>query len=85
MQPKRVGRPSKPEHLTPSEIEAIRAVLAGHTTDAKLCTVLNLKRSSLATHFNRIYRKCGVVNRVELVLMCLGRIDAPDFVRAIEW
>lgn len=72
-------------HLSPRQVEIIRLLLSGHTTDDDLCVALRVRRGTLTVQFSRIYNKTGARNRTDLVLMCLKRLDAMRCISEVEW
>jgi DNA-binding NarL/FixJ family response regulator len=73
------------EHLTAGEIAIVRAVLSGCTSDKALAEKFVTTWKTQHIHMSRILQKAGAVDRTQLVLMCLGRIDAPRCITDIEW
>ena len=63
------------DQLTPTELNVVRAIIAGHTTGVTLRAVLILAHGTIAAHLERIYKKTGAENRADIVLMALGRKD----------
>lgn len=60
-------------HLTATEMFILRAILAGHTTERDLCQHLNFNPRTLQSHITNMFNKTGAENKVDLVLMALGK------------
>jgi len=67
--------------LTAREAEVITAVLAGHVTRGGIAEALGIAERTVHTHMENIYAKTGAINLTDLVLMALGRKEAPDNLR----
>ena len=73
------------ERLTPGEIAIVRAVLTGCTSNKALAEKFVTSWKTQHIHMSRILQKAGAVDRVQLVLMCVGRMEAPKCISEIEW
>lgn len=49
-------------------LELIRAIVAGHEKPEAIAAVMGLRRSTVKTHIQRMYRKIGVRSKVEVIL-----------------
>lgn len=73
------------ERLTPTEINVMRAILAGYTSDKALAAKFVTSWKTQRINVQRIREKAGAKDRTQLVLMCLERIPAPACISEIEW
>jgi DNA-binding CsgD family transcriptional regulator len=65
--------------LSPREEDVVRCVAAG-LRNAEVAQALSISEETVKTHLNRIFRKLGVRDRVELVLYA-ARSGMPVGVR----
>lgn len=73
------------EQLTPTEVEVMRAILAGYTSDKALASKFITALATQRINVQRIREKAGAKDRTQLVLMCLERIPAPACISEVEW
>jgi DNA-binding CsgD family transcriptional regulator len=59
--------------LTPVEHELVQAVLDGYTTDGELSERLGVDVNDVIKAIRCIYKKLGITNRAQLVLIAIER------------
>lgn len=58
--------------LTAAELQVVRTILAGHTTQREISNQLGISERTVQTHLGTIYAKTGATNMTALALMALG-------------
>jgi DNA-binding CsgD family transcriptional regulator len=73
------------EHLTPREVEVLRAAASGIGCD-ELAASLSLSRNTVKTHLARCYDKLGAHNRAEAIVLAVhaGVLDREALDRAAD-
>jgi DNA-binding NarL/FixJ family response regulator len=62
------GVPPELEELTPRELEVLRLIARGHS-NAEIAAELVTSMATVKTHVNRIFRKLGVAERAQAVVL----------------
>lgn len=72
--------PEEPAHLTGSEIEVVRLIASGLTTK-EIANRKNISFHTVNTHRKNIFRKMGVSNTSELIMLAIkaGWIDNIEY------
>jgi len=72
--------PEEPTHLTASEIEIVRLIAGGLTTK-EIANQKNISFHTVNTHRKNIFRKMGVSNASELIILAIkaGWIDNIEY------
>lgn len=72
--------PEKPAHLTSSEIEIVRLISGGMTTK-EIANIKNISFHTVNTHRKNIFKKLGVTNASELIMLAIkaGWIDNIEY------
>jgi DNA-binding NarL/FixJ family response regulator len=72
--------PEEPTHLTNSEIEIVRMIVGGLTTK-EIANQKNISFHTVNTHRKNIFRKMGVSNASELIILAIkaGWIDNIEY------
>lgn len=72
--------PEEPTHLTTSEIEIVRLIAGGLTTK-EIANQKNISFHTVNTHRKNIFRKMGVSNASELIILAIkaGWIDNIEY------
>lgn len=72
--------PEEPTHLTNSEIEIVRMIVGGLTTK-EIANQKNISFHTVNTHRKNIFRKMGVCNASELIILAIkaGWIDNIEY------
>ncbi len=72
--------PEEPTHLTSSEIEIVRLIAGGLTTK-EIASKKNISFHTVNTHRKNIFRKMGVSNASELIMLAIkaGWIDNIEY------
>ena len=60
------------ERLTPRELDVVRALLAGYTTNPLIANYLGISPKTVQTHLTGIYTKLHIFRTVELVLVAIA-------------
>ena len=61
--------------LTPTELQLVRAILAGHTTSDQLAGCLIVSQRTIQGYLGSIYKKLGACNKADVILMAQGGKD----------
>lgn len=72
--------PGKPAHLTSSEMEIVRLISGGMTTK-EIANLKNISFHTVNTHRKNIFKKVGVTNASELIMLAIkaGWIDNIEY------
>lgn len=75
------------EPLSDSEVQTVKAVLAGYTYHKELASYLEIATTTASGRLSRIFAKTGAGNLADLVLMALGRkvsaVDLSDIAESV--
>ena len=63
--------------LTPSEADAVMALMDGHVTTSQIATAVGCAPGTIHWYFHQIYAKSGACNMAHVVLMITGVIECP--------
>lgn len=66
------------EVLTQREREIAILLIRGTTTNKELSRELGIRSPTVQTHLTNIYRKTGVCNRTELVVMVMMEVQRSN-------
>jgi LuxR family maltose regulon positive regulatory protein len=58
-----------PEKLTPRELDVLRCIIGGATSNAEICKALYIANPTCSTHLHNIFAKFGVSDRTAAVLV----------------
>jgi DNA-binding NarL/FixJ family response regulator len=72
--------PEKPAHLTSTEMEIVRLISGGMTTK-EIANLKNISFHTVNTHRKNIFKKLGVTNASELIMLAIkaGWIDNIEY------
>lgn len=73
--------------LTDSEVQTVKAVLAGYTYHKEIANYLGISTTTVSGRLSAIFAKTGACNLADLVLMALGRkigaVDLSDIAESV--
>lgn len=73
------------DKLTRREVDVVRAMIDGNTTNELIADALDIRVGTVRTLLGNVFAKTGARDRTHLVLLALGELEAPANLRCHAW
>ncbi len=73
------------EKLTRREVDVVRALIDGNTTNEMIAAAIGVRVSTVRTLLGYVFEKTAARDRTHLVLLALNELEAPENLRFHAW